>query len=360
MHPLHVVANKGIEIVDGSKIVAKQIGQPVIKMKGRVLKVTVVPKLTVSHDVSLKSGNVRYAGAVDILGSVQDGMLVEAKGSVMVQGNINMAKVFSEESIIIQRNIITSELSAGKSNAAIQEIYPLIEKCLIALERILAALEQVIKTNKHRISLQNHHKIGELLKVLLNEKFKTFPNVVENIVSKMKHFEEVFEPEWQSICKKLSYVFVTPYFVPVSIEQLSKLNDKMKSLAESLNVDRENQDVFIQSKFIQNSKLYSSGDIIVTGEGVYNSQLYSMGNIQIHGCVRGGVVYAQNGISIREAGTKGGGNPTLIHVPFDQIIEIDLALEGTKVQVGNASKTLDQTYHFLKVKQDNRGFLKLG
>lgn len=102
--------------------------------------------------------------------------------------------------------------------------------------------------------------------------------------------------------------------------------------------------------------MYSAGDIHIVGEGVYNSKLYGKGTIQIDGYVRGGEIYAGKGISIREAGSKGG-IPTKIQVPKEQSIIINRALEGTVIQIGDRTHTFTLEMHFVRARLNENGVL---
>ncbi|WP_458414278.1 flagellar assembly protein A [Schinkia sp. CFF1] len=91
--------------------------------------------------------------------------------------------------------------------------------------------------------------------------------------------------------------------------------------------------VSVQSPSVMNSFIISSGDVVITKQGCYNCTIYALGAIEINGFLRGGGVFAGQGVTINEAGSKGG-TPTFITVPHDQTIIIKNVFAETTIQIG--------------------------
>lgn len=85
-YPLTIQPGKGIALIEqGKKILATETGRPLIEQRGLIVRVSIFPKLVHSHDVNLLSGNIRFKGDLDVLGNVEEGMVVEADGNILIQ-----------------------------------------------------------------------------------------------------------------------------------------------------------------------------------------------------------------------------------------------------------------------------------
>lgn len=88
---------------DGTEFIAKLSGSP--KLAGGVLSVD--PVYVVNGDVDFSTGNINFAGALDIKGNVSDTFIVKAEGNVTIGGNIQAAQIISGGDIIVKGGIIT-------------------------------------------------------------------------------------------------------------------------------------------------------------------------------------------------------------------------------------------------------------
>lgn len=88
---------------DGTEFIAKLSGSP--KLTGGVLSVD--PVYVVNGDVDFSTGNINFAGALDIKGNVSDTFIVKAEGNVTIGGNIQAAQVISGGDVIVKGGIIT-------------------------------------------------------------------------------------------------------------------------------------------------------------------------------------------------------------------------------------------------------------
>jgi uncharacterized protein len=88
---------------DGNEFIAGIDGSP--KFAGDVLSVD--PVYTVGGDVDYSIGNINFAGAIEIRGSIHDGFIVKAEGNITVWGNIQACEVVSGGDVIVKNGIIT-------------------------------------------------------------------------------------------------------------------------------------------------------------------------------------------------------------------------------------------------------------
>lgn len=353
--PLIVVEGRGVEIVDGIKIVAMEAGQPVMKLDGRYASASIVPILTIPHDVSLKSGNVHYAGGVDVKGSVQDGMLVEAFHGVTIRGNVNMAKICAGHSIHIRHNVITSEIAAGKSNMPAQELNRMLEELLGQLNRMMQAMQQIMSITETKSKAADRNGLAFVINLLCGGKFKTVPRLIIHFCQKIKEEKGTLDKVWPALGEQLVKGFVTPHLSNMnSMKDVQALVKEAGDVYKAYAKDRLDPDCCVSASYVQNSKIYSAGHVEVVGKGVYHSKLYAEGAVRIEGYARGGEIYAGQGIAIREAGSRGGIS-TRLKVPRNREIIMDRVLEGTVVQIGVRTYTFAQEMEHVTVKLSEGG-----
>jgi hypothetical protein len=344
VYPLIVQEGKGVSLVDeGMKIIATDAGHPEIVIKGQLAKISIIPKIVIGKDVNLETGNVHYAGAVDVHGSVQDGMCVEAEGDVTIGTNVNRAKVIAGGSIIVHRNIISSQVTAGNRNIMLAEISQLLAQIVEQMKKMAGAINQLSQVSSFKVSSFARTGLGPLIKILCDGKFKTFPPLMAAFIHKVKSSAEWLDADWIKLCADLHKGLIVVGSVEIkSVDDMLILIHRAEELIADSEVGPETE-CFVKAGIVHNSQVYSSGDVYVVGQGVYNSKLYAGGCIRVEGCVRGGEIYAEKGIYIDEAGTRGG-IATKISVPTDETIRIKLALEDTIIQIGSRMyKFLEET-----------------
>lgn len=339
--PLVVRAGKGVVLVeDGTKVIATDSGHPDVKIKGTLAQISVIPKLLIGKDIDLQVGNVHYSGDVEIIGSVQDGMLVEAQGNVTVQDNVNMAKLIAGNSILVKNNIIASEVTAGKSSMLIAEIHQILGELVQQIRQMEAAIHQLSAVSAFKVSSFTATGLGPLIKILCDGKLKSFLPLTTSIINKIDSGTDILDKEWHEFSERLRKGFMNPHTSNFkSVEDIGQVAKKAEQLFISTIDDNDSPDCFIKVGFVHNSVLYSSGDIIITGAGVYQSKLRAGGFLEVDGYVRGGEIIAAKSVKIGEAGTKGGVT-TKITVPQGETIKIKTVMEETVIQVGS------QTHQF--------------
>ncbi len=356
--PLAVYEGKGVALVDdGVKVIATEAGIPDIKIKGQSVRISVKPKLLIGKDVDLETGNVHFTGDVQIAGSVQDGMLVEADGNVSVFENVNRAKIIAGNSVIVQNNVITSDVTAGKNNMLVVELSQKLKEMIEQMKQMVAAIHQLSAVSAFKTTTFTRTGLGPLLMILCDGKFKSFRSLTASFIAKVKDGTEYLDPMWIGLAEQLKNGFsIASDFK--SVEDIIRLIQKAEELYSHTQDSPENSGCFIKAGFVQNSQMVSSGDISIVGQGVYNSRLYAGGFIQVDGFVRGGEIYAAQGISIWEAGTKGG-ITTKISVPKGKTIRIHHAMEDTVIQIGQKMHRFLQKATNVYARLDEDGTLQI-
>ncbi len=275
VYPLELKAGSGVLIVDEKKVVAIVSGHPEVNISKQYTTISVTPKLIINKDVIMETGNIRYVGAVEINGSVQDGMSVEAKGNIFVTGNTYRAEVLSEKSIIIRNNVIGSHLIAGNRTEIKIELSNLLMELENQLNKMKAAIKQLTQIQAFKVNSIDVTGLGPLVKILCDSKFKEFPPLVKEIINKIRDHSSMLETNWTDFAERLQRDFISIHTSDLkSEEDLSDIASFAESLYKSVNDEEDFENISIRAKFVQNSELYSSGDIIILGHGVYSSAIF--------------------------------------------------------------------------------------
>ncbi|MFD2372148.1 flagellar assembly protein A [Brevibacillus sp. GCM10020057] len=338
VYPLSVIEGKGVALVEnGTKAVATASGHPEIVVKGHVAKISVIPKLILSKDIDIQTGNIHYIGDVEILGSVQDAMLVETQGNIFVRENINRAKVFSGKAIIVQNNVISSEVAAGKNNLLKADISLILGDLLGQMKNMVRAIQQLSSVSAFKVSTFTRTGLGPLLKILYDGKYRLFLPLTKTLVRHIHSGRDALEEKWFELAERMQRGFINATFSEFrTVEDIQQVIKLAEELYHSVS-ETDNELCFIKASIAHNSELYSSGDILIE-KGIYNSRLHAGGCIEVDGFVRGGEIYATKVVKVAEAGTRGG-IATKIFVPKTGTIRIGLAIEDTVIQVGNKAHT---------------------
>jgi uncharacterized protein (DUF342 family) len=343
-HPIILQTGKGVMTV-GNKIVAMESGRPQIEQRGRLVKVSIMPKLTHHGNVDLSSGNIHFKGDVEIFGEVEKNMIVEAEGDIIVQKTVNMASLIASGAIITYGNIISSEISAGKNNMLVTELGHLLGIIHQNVEGMIKVIQQLTQSPAFKSSDFSRGGLQPLIRILLEKKFKSLPALVKKYVEIVRKGENYLHDDvWREIAVSLTKLFLSLTNEVISLEWIIHLSQKMKELHEiSITPVEPDSYIFIPSAL--NSRIYCSGNVFVIGQGCINTKIHAGGVLKINGIIRGGEVYGRLGVEINETGSESGIS-TVIAVPHDQKIKIKKAMEGTILKIGNAKHTLTETrYH---------------
>ncbi|WP_274856895.1 DUF342 domain-containing protein [Bacillus methanolicus] len=352
--PIVVKGGNGVMVVD-DKIVAIESGRPQLEQRGQLVKVSIMPKLTHPGNVDLSSGNIRFKGDVEILGEVEERMIVEAEGDIIVHKTVNMAKLIASGAIVTFGNIIGSEISAGKNNMLVTELGHLLGIINQDVEKIIELIKQLTVSPGFKSDDFSRGGFRPLIRILLEKKFKNFSPLAKKYVEVVRRGEEYLSDDgWREVAVSLTHLFLSLSNEVTSLERIIQLSQKMKELHEMSKTPVE-PDSYITISSAINSRLYCSGNILILGQGCINTKIHSGGTLKVSGILRGGEVYGRLGVEINEAGSESG-TLTMIAVPNDQKIQINKAMEGTTIKIGNVKHTFKETrYHVIaRLNEDER------
>ncbi len=357
VYPLKVKAGMGVLLVDAFKVVATESGYPEVKTSGHLSTVSVIPKLVIHQDVTIETGNVNYVGAVEIKASIQDGMIVEARGNILIEGNVYRAKVLSDKSIIVNKNVIASQLTAGNGSPIKLELSNILMGLHDELNSMNAAIIQLTNVSAFKVNSLKVTGLAPLVKILCDSKFKDIPLLVNEFIKKVREYQTELEAEWIGFAEKLYREFANFHTSTLkSEEDIISIANEAKSLYLSVESESTDEVPFVKADFVQNSEIYSNGDILISGQGVYSSNLFARKNIVIKGFVRGGEIYGEDSVTIGEVGYRTG-SYVKIAVSKTGYIKLKNASENTTIQVGGQSQVLFNKAKNIYARLDKQGIL---
>lgn len=322
----------GCSLKDSNTIIADENGKPCIKNN----TFYVYPVHEVKSDVDLKSGNIKFLGDIMIYGNVMDGMTVDAGNAITINGNVERAKITSKGESLIKGSIISSQVLAGGENIIIQNLINNLE----ALKQELSSLSKVAEEIKKLNLLGADRKDGEIVKVLIETKFKDIPRLCMKIAAGITMEKKDQKDELLEVMKgKLIGL------APINMEHYWEVDDIVKIIKDKINQFKSflSIPVNLRIAYCQDSTLESSGDIYIFGKGEYVSNIKGNGKIIFEGersIARGGVLQSNDEIRCKIVGSLGGVT-TKLCTSGKGHIWADIAYQNTIFVVGSREYMLD-------------------
>jgi len=350
-------AGKGVALVNnGFEAVALNTGRPLLLQNEKFSEITIYPGLVHSGDVDLSSGNIAFKGDVLIGGNVNEGMNVDALGNVRVAGHVAQAMIKASGSILVQGNVLSSVLVAGGESAFIQELTPLIDNIHKQLQLLLRAIDQ-LQGNQAFKTGDLKGGIGPLLKLLLEIKFKNFPQMVKLLKDLSRNLPEQITGEKLSVlARSLEYAFITAPLYVRDCRELNALEEAIDDLKDDLtSFPEQKSDILLRHAL--NSNIRATGNVKVVGTGCYNTRIVAGGIVKVEQSYRGGEIQAGGNVYVGELGARSGIRAQ-IKVPGERKISLGHVYENSIVQVGDRQFRFDRKESGITVSLDQEGNLK--
>jgi uncharacterized protein (DUF342 family) len=328
-------ASQGAELKDDNTIIASIDGKPC--MKSNTFSVFSVHEL--NSDVDISTGNISFLGDIKINGSVREGMKVISGNSINISQNVESAVVSGKGDIFINGNIISSTIvGGGEDNEKVRAIeqFDILYKLL---NEMITAIEEIKKFNLLGYDTSD----GQIIKVLIDSKFRAMPSACMGVISKSIMVRNHENAKLEKLIRLIKDKLIG--LNPIKIKHYSEILeiiDILKSLLDDLKMQKSIP-VNVKLNYCQDSTIISTGDIIFSGKGAYISSITSQGSIyflQDKSIVRGGNLKAENEIVCKIVGSLGGVTTKLM-VSEKGHIEIATAHVNTMIYIGNKEFTLD-------------------
>lgn len=314
----------------GNKVIALIEGRPSCKSG-----VYSVNKVYTINDVDMKSGNINFIGDVEITGSIKYGTEVKCGNSVTVKKNVEEAKISAGGQITVEANALNSKITSGSEDINKKKHLEILKQYETIIEELIIAVKQI----KDKRLLGDNKSDGEIIKILIENKFKNIPRLSMLIIS--------FELS-DGITESTMLTFIREKIIglgPINIKNYFELYElkkmvltKIDTLSEEITIPT---DIYVS--YVQDSTIEASGNVFITGKGQYVSKITALNNIEFtqSGSVcRGGVLCAGNEVKLKTVGSIAG-VLTRIEVPRKGIITADIAYQNTVFCFGEKQIILD-------------------
>ncbi|MEY7998829.1 DUF342 domain-containing protein [Clostridium sp. Mt-5] len=330
---LKLKVGMGCTIKDENTVEAAIDGKP--SVKGNTFYVHQVHEI--SGDVDLSTGSIRFMGDIVIHGSVKEGMEVECGNDLVIDKEVERASINATGNISVGGSVVASKICGGGDNVKKINAVEHLEK----LNKNLTKLIDVVKEIKSYNLLGRDKKDGEIIKILLESKFKVILKLSINVIADLNMQDN--ESEKNEIIELIRTKLMG--MGPISIENYSELNELMDKVKDKIKEFKDTLalPVNVNISYCQDSDIKSSGDIIMTGRGEYISNITGNGFIEFlneRSVARGGILKSKIGIKCKTVGSTAGVS-TILQVESHGDIWADVAYHNTVFKVGNKEMILD-------------------
>ncbi|WP_032122012.1 DUF342 domain-containing protein [Clostridium amazonitimonense] len=330
--PIVFRAADGCKLSDeGDKIISTIEGKPTFKNGTFYVK----PVHEVLSDVDLKTGNIKFSGDIVIKGNVKEGMKIEGGSSVLIEGAIESSEIIGKGDIDIKGNILLSRVYGGGNDVLKLQYLNDLNTLLNALESMMTSVMEIKRFNLVNKDVAD----GEIIKALIDNKFKTLPKICANIL-RDSMLEDDINTEVVDILKEKIIGFG-----PLKIKHFSEIDDIISIVKRKIEILNNNLTlpVNVTLNYCQDSNIQSSGNIFFKGKGEYISNISSNNGVYFEepgSIARGGTIKAKNEIRAKTVGSSGGVS-TRLAVESKGHIYVEVAYQNTIFAFGEKESVLD-------------------
>ncbi|GAA0121430.1 MAG: DUF342 domain-containing protein [Clostridium argentinense] len=326
-----IFANNGCKLKD-NLIIATIDGKP--HVKGNMFSVEQVHQ--VNGDVDISTGNIKFIGDIIVYGDVKEGMTVEAGHELTVNSNVLRAELKAVGNITVKGNVISSSIIVGSESLD----YSIYINELESFQNLLGKLyDNLVKVN-HKKMITNNISDRELVKFIVESRFRNFENSVKKLLSIMEKRGEIYDSLYAIVKNKLD----NSYFSNIlTINEIKQIQQMVIQKLNSVKVGAMHQSN-LTANYVQDSKVSSTGSVYINGKGVYKSEINALDSVYFiaeRSTTRGGIINAANEIKCKIVGTIAGVS-TILKVKRSGHIYADTAYYNTKFIVGEKEYLLEE------------------
>lgn len=336
----NLFVGSGCETVEnGNKIVASIKGMPSIRNE----RVFVFPVHIINGDVDIKTGNINFEGDILIKGNIKEGLGVYSGNNLTVQGEAAEANLSACGNVVIQKNIISSKITAGEKQLMDTKAIEYIKE----VNKFFSGMLEAFNDIKNNSQLPDNIKDSQIFKLLLESKFKKIKKEMlqaGKLVSNEISGDDVYNVLKTSfgIYKLIENNVLSS--ANILANQINRNSDYISKYELLLNP----ADVIVG--YCQNSEINATNNLVVVGKGCYNTNVCVQNKAVFTGSpgiFRGGQIYAKNSILLKEAGSPAG-VLTILRTSRDGIIEVNIAYPNTVINIGDQVYKIDYPVKMLK------------
>lgn len=332
--------------IEGTNIIADVSGKP--SYKNNIISVFNSYEL---NDIDLSTGNVNFKGDVIVGRDIKEGMTVKAGNSLVVGGNVYSAVVISNGEAKIYGNVIDSQVLSGavdvNKRVYIEQLCEFKEK----IEMLIELSEKIINETK------SNKSFSEVIELIIDNRIKQLPKMALNLIS----FNITREIKVNPLIE-----FLRNKFLGINITNLKNTND-LRYLLSIIDDELEywnGGDVMpinINLKYIQNSKIKATGNVIFNGAGEYNSRIHALGDViftSTMSTARGGSIKAGNNMTLGRVGSLGN-VITRLEVAEKGKITANVVFPNTIIKIGTKEKVIEELCRNFEAHLDEDGQISI-
>ncbi len=330
VHDIQVKPGRGISINNKGTIIADTHGRPHIEKRGTTFTVEVVSIFTQQGDLTIRNGNIRFKGDVEIQGGVEPGMVVDAYGSIDVKGTVIQTTLQAGQSVSVGKNTIKSEIIAGAPLLGLMKNKEMLVQLDDQVQQFIIAVKQVIeKIKKQGAAVQlSDNDMNQLMVMIIKTKFTSLPALTKKAKEHFIYQLDINE-DWRSIIMEGERMFTEN--LVTSFREIEFFADLLKDLREKADII-PTPAPHVMIPYCLNSNITSAGHVTIQ-QTCHNTNIVAYGDVRVEGAMRGGEIRAFGNVFVKDLGTKFG-TPTRIIVPVGKSIKAEHVAEETIIQVG--------------------------
>lgn len=314
----------GVINVDGN-IVAVRDG----RLKYTKHVIDVIPELVFHRDISKDDGDIHFDGNVIVRGSIADGSVVRASGTVTVYGVIQKSNIFGEKGIYVSEGIYESNVVSGHQQIIYKNLLSLLGKMILELKRFeeeySAMMSHAIKRFDAYVTIpkipsllfeNRHANLDQMLGMFVDN----YSKELTEFDSSYRALKELVEFRWRGVHR----FKVSQKDIELLFEKIVAFNKEIKSSPKELSI--------VKAANITSSSIRSVGNILVTGS-CRSSTLESENTVSIRKNLCGGFVVASKSVYVSELGNPAGVESSVRVTHPNGFIDVELRHQNTLLEV---------------------------
>jgi hypothetical protein len=308
----------------GIMAIATVDGAPYVDSEGNV---------EVRHELVLEvvdtvSGDVEFNGSIKIEGDVGEGRTVIARDQLVVEGNVDRARLESGGSMHVHGSIMSSVLRAGGERAVAATIADRVLELPRELGIVAAQARQFRDQGTSRGTEISH---GLSVQLVLERIHRTVLPQLASIVEDLREAGPAHSPaaeratRWQRQLSTAANASLTP-------EQFQEILVEVSALAADVQRAIEHPADLVVN-YMQACEAEATGAVTLDGKGIFNSRVVAWGGLvarEYDAVFRGGSIVSHGRVHVREIGSPAGAK-TLVQLAAGAELEADRAFAGTVI-----------------------------
>ncbi|KWX07825.1 hypothetical protein TR75_02015 [Hydrogenibacillus schlegelii] len=357
VYPVEVIAGAGVRYdAETGEIVAERSGLLTVQASRRKVRLAIGPLFVHRGPVDLKSGNIRFAGSVEIFGDVTEGMLVEAREQVVVHGQITRATVRSGGLIVVAGGAVGSRIVSGDERwtpGDIRALHALDESLLRLIQKIRAA--QSVPEIAARLGRPEAFR--SLVTAIVGED-------ADRIREALKRLRPLWTEGGEANGGKTHFFDLWAFFIGGVQHRQAPGPEALAAAVRWVHAAAEARPMAmleesgVRAGYVQASRVIAFGDVVIGDRGAFQSEIETFGRAVVAGPLRGGRLYAEGGARLREAGSESG-VPTQVAVGRAAAVELETVHPEVEVAVGAASLRFRERRSHVRVRLGDDGRIAL-